>query len=281
MSSCCSALEAGIFFSSALAAASAGAAGGGDGVGREEFVHGELDAAEHVAGVLFTIVVIAAAILGGDAVVVDGDQQLGVPLQTDDGELAQGDEQPVLIAAGHQLVAEAGGHRHGDIHAAAVAGAAFAHIHQLQAEDQRIDGLHHCGGQIGLGYTLDLTLVVLRGKALGAALAAEEHHPLAERSQTADLNGAGRPHEGVGGNTVEIPHIHSIETPVEGNRFHINVRVQQLGTSGLDGLGPINHLLRAAGGINSQILNAVLIERYSVLYIAFFTSTNYLSLENS
>lgn len=124
------------------AAAAAGAAGGGDGVGREELVYRELDLAEHVAGVLLAVVLAAAAILGGDAVVIGGDEQLGIPLHADDGELAQGDEQPVLVAAGDQLVAEAGGHRHGDIHTATVAGAALADIHQLQAQNQRVHRLH-------------------------------------------------------------------------------------------------------------------------------------------
>ena len=240
-------------------AASAGAAGGGDGIGREKFVHGELDAAEHVTGVLLAVVISAAAVLGGDAVVVDGDEQLGIPLQADDRELAQGDKDPMLVAAGHQLVAEAGGHRRGDIQAAAVAGAALAHIHQLQTEDQGVHRLHHRGGQVGLGYALHLALAPVGGKALGAALAAEEHDPLTEHGQAADLDGAGRPHKGIGCDAVEVPHIHGKEAPVEGDRLHINVRVQQLGGPGLDGLGPVDYLLRTAGGVNSQILDAVLV----------------------
>lgn len=126
--------------------------------------------------------------------------------------------------------------------------------------------LHHRGGQVRLGHALDLVLIVLGGEALGAALAAKEHRPLAEHGQAAHLDGAGRPHKGVGGDAVEIPHIHSIEAPVESDRFHIDVRVQQLGAPGLDGLGPVDHLLRAAGGVNSQIFYAVFIGRYGVLY---------------
>lgn len=138
--------EGGLLSTSAAAAATdaAGrAAGGGDGVGREELVHGELDLTEHIAGVLLAALLAAAAVLGGDAVVVSGDEQLGIALHADDGELAQGNEHPVQVAVGHQLVAEAGGHRHGDVHTAAVAGAALADIHQLQAQDQRIHRLHY------------------------------------------------------------------------------------------------------------------------------------------
>lgn len=127
--------------------------------------------------------------------------------------------------------------------------------------------LHHRGGQVGLGHALDLALASVGAEALGTALAAEEHGPLAEHGQAADLDGAGRPHEGVGGDAVEIPHVHGIEAPVEGDRFHIDVREQQLGGSGLDGLGPVDYLLRAAGGVKSQILDAVLVGRHSVFKI--------------
>lgn len=132
-------------FSSAAAASAdggGGAAGGGDGVGREKFVHGELDLTEHVAGVLLAGLLAAAAVFSGDPVVISGDEQLGIALHTDDRELAQGDEQTVLIAAGYQLLAEAGGHRHGDIQAAAVAGAALTDVYQLQIQDQRVHGLY-------------------------------------------------------------------------------------------------------------------------------------------
>lgn len=90
------------------------------------------------------MVLAAAAILGGDAVVIGGDEQLGIPLHADDGELAQGDEQTVLVAAGNQLVAEAGRHRHGDIHTAAVTGTALTDIHQLQVQNQRVHRFHWC-----------------------------------------------------------------------------------------------------------------------------------------
>ena len=126
--------------------------------GREELAHRELDLAEHLAGVLLAGIIAAgaAAILGGDAVVIGGDEKLGIPLYADDGELAQGDKEPVLVAAHHQLIAEAGGHAHGNVRAGAVAGAAVAHIHQLQVEDQRIHRLHHRRRHAGAGQALDL-----------------------------------------------------------------------------------------------------------------------------
>ena len=173
----------------------------------------------------------------------------------------------MLVAASHQLISETGGYRHGNIHTAAFAGTALADIHQLQVQDQGVHGLHHSGGQVGLRHTLDLVLALVGAEALRSAFAAEEHSPLAEHSQATDLDGTGSTYKGIGGNTVEIPHIHGIEAPIKGDRLHVDVRVQQFGGPGLDGLGPVNHLLGAAGGVNSQIFDAVLIGRYSVLYI--------------
>lgn len=121
---------------------------------------------------------------------------------------------------------------------------------------------YHRGGQVGLRYALDLILTLVGAEAFGSALAAKEHRPLAEHRQAGDLDRTGGAHKSVGGDPVKIPHIHSIEAPVEGNRLHIDVRVQQLGGTGLDRLRPVDHLLGAAGGINAQIFNAVLIVRY-------------------
>ena len=119
--------------------------------------------------------------------------------------------------------------------------------------------LHHSRRKTGLGHTPDLVLVILRGKTLRPAFTAKEHGPFAEYRQAADLDGTGSAHKGVGGDAVKIPHIHGIESPVKGDRLHIDVRVQQLGGSGLDGLSPVDHLLGTTGGVNAQILDAVLI----------------------
>ena len=54
----------------------------------EELLHREADAAEERAGVILRCA--ARAFLVGQAVVIGGDEQLGIPLQTDDAELPQG-----------------------------------------------------------------------------------------------------------------------------------------------------------------------------------------------
>lgn len=56
----------------------------------EELVNGELNLTEDITGILFRCAAGSGTFLVGQAVIVDGDQELGVPLQANDGELAQG-----------------------------------------------------------------------------------------------------------------------------------------------------------------------------------------------
>ena len=100
---------------------------GGGAVGGEKLAHGELDLPEQLAGVLLLAVTAAVAVLLRHTVVVGGDQDLGVPLQADDGELPQGNVQAVHIAAGDQLLREAGAHGRRNL-AAAVVVAALAFV---------------------------------------------------------------------------------------------------------------------------------------------------------
>ena len=233
-------------------------------VGREELAHRELDLPEQLAGVLLAAVAAAVAVLLRHAVVVGRHEQLGVPLQADDGKLAQGNKQAMHIAAGDQLLREAGAHRGRNL-AAVVVVMALAYLHQLHPQDDGIHRLHHGGGSSGSGQALDVTAAVLSGggEHLGAAFAAKEDHPLVKHRQTGDLHGAGGAHKGVGGNAVEVPHIHGVEPPVEGDRLHIDVRVQQLGATRLHRYRPVNDLLAAPGGVDPQVLDAVFIGRYS------------------
>lgn len=54
----------------------------------EEFVYGELYLTEEFARIFFRAATDTDTFLGGQAVVVNGDQKLRVALHTDDGELA-------------------------------------------------------------------------------------------------------------------------------------------------------------------------------------------------
>lgn len=85
------------------------------GAGREELAHGEPDLPEDLAGIFVAVLVAAGALPGGHTVVVHGDEQLGVPLQPDHGELPQGHIQPPAAAVEGQLTVEAGADARGDL----------------------------------------------------------------------------------------------------------------------------------------------------------------------
>ena len=63
------------------------------------------DSAENIAGALRAAHIAGfAADLGGDAVVEGRDQQLGVALETDNGELTDGHKQPAAFAGEYQFI---------------------------------------------------------------------------------------------------------------------------------------------------------------------------------
>ena len=113
--------------------------GTADRVGREELAHREADVAEQPAGVLAGA---AGTLLLGHAVIVHGDQELGVPLQPHDGELPQRHiDAPRVVPAG-QLAAEEAADEGRDLAQVAVAGTAAAGLHQLRIQHDGINGLH-------------------------------------------------------------------------------------------------------------------------------------------
>lgn len=121
--------------------------------------------------------------------------------------------------------------------------------------------LHHGHGLVGAGQVLAVQGVQahLGGEGLGAALAAEEDDPLVKDGQAADLHRPGGAHEGVGGDAVEVAHIHGVEAPVEADGLHVGGDVQKLGLAGLHAAGPIQGALGALGEIDAKILDAVLV----------------------
>ena len=67
-----------------------------------ELLSREGDPAEHLAGVFCTAGIVTA-FLHGDAVLQHRNHQLGIPLQPDDGKLAQSNKEPSPVAGEHQL----------------------------------------------------------------------------------------------------------------------------------------------------------------------------------
>ena len=99
----------------------------------------------------------------------------------------------------------------------------------------------------------------VRGEGLGTALAAKEDDPLVEDGQTGNLHRTGGAHKGVGGNAVEIPHIHRVEALIEANGIHIGGDVQQLSAAGLHIAGTVQGALGALGEIDPQVFDTVFI----------------------
>ena len=112
-------------------------AGGG------ELPGGEGDAAEQLAGILGAAGIVGA-FLGGDGVIQHRNDQLSVPLQADDGELAQRDVQPAAVAGQYQLVVEEPPDGRGNLDGTGFA--AIADIFDFGTEDHGIQHFH-CGHQ--------------------------------------------------------------------------------------------------------------------------------------
>ena len=97
-------------------------------VGREEFIHREFDVAEDFAGII--VVAAAGALFVRQAVVIDGNEQLGIPLQPDDGKLTKGDKQTLGIPGEAKVTAKASADAGGNLRDFALAAVtAFAQIH--------------------------------------------------------------------------------------------------------------------------------------------------------
>lgn len=273
-------------------AAAAGAGGGGlffghagEGAGREELAHGETDLAEDLAGIFVALLVSAGALAGGHAVVVHGDEQLGVPLQADHGELPQGDVQPAAAAVKGQVTVEAGADAGGDLgqlvlraapagrwrgrtRPARTAGGRaggrtdqIAGIQQLQVQHDGVHGLHHGLWQVAPAQDLAVRSigVIAGGENFCAAFTAEEQHPLVEHGQPADLRRAGAADKGLCGDAVVVADVHAVKAPVVAGGLYVDVRLQQLGPAPADAEGAVDHSLGGTGGVDPQVLDAVLI----------------------
>ena len=118
--------------------------------GREERVDGEVNFAKDVAGRVFTVAGDGAAVLVGDAVVECGHEKLGVALQADNRELANGDVQAFSFAAENQLIIEAATDGAGKIDQLAVGAAAVADIENLAGQNNGIDNFHNSLGKVAL-----------------------------------------------------------------------------------------------------------------------------------
>jgi len=210
----------GLFGSAATATGSTASAGCL--IGREELVHWELHMAENLARILLTVRRVAGAFLFWQAIVVHRNEKLGIPLQPNEGKLAQRDIHPPSLAPEAQLAAEASTDARRHISQFTFAGLALAGINQLKPQNQRINRLHDGHWLIGLRQTALIQTVQnhVGGEGLGTTFATKQDYPLVENGQTTDLYRASSTHERVGGHPIEVAYIHCVKSPVEPNRLH-------------------------------------------------------------
>ena len=105
-----------------------------------ELLGGEGDPGEHFAGVFRSGAGGVAAFFGGYGVIQHRHDELGVPLQADDGELPQCHIEPPLGGVHHQVAFEEALDRTGDLDEAAFL--RLAGIRHPGAEDHGIQHLH-------------------------------------------------------------------------------------------------------------------------------------------
>ena len=98
-----------------------------------------------------------------------------------------------------------------------------------------------------------------------AAFAAKEHRALVISGKAAYLLGPAEPAIGLGGDLVEVFHIHGVEAFVKGDGLHIHIGPKQFGPFDLDTGSRIQNGLGAAGGINPQILQTFFITAMCIL----------------
>ena len=197
------------------AAAVSVAAGGGE-LGR-----GEGNSAEHFAGILGAAGGVAA-FLGGNGVIQHRHDELGIPLQTDHRELAQGDKQPAAVTGFHQIFVKLAADTAGDLDAGILPAPVLADFPHLGAEDHGIQHLHHSGGQIGAvaGGAVSIAQPGIAAENVGLALFPAEHRPLGEYRKAVQRRRPCGADGGVSKDPVVECHIDAVVAAVEGHRLH-------------------------------------------------------------
>ena len=109
--------------------------------------------------------------------------------------------------------------------------------------------LHHSGGQIGLKPG-DAVRAVQHSAAsvdMGAAVLSPENSPLGEDRQTVEAGGTACADDRIGDDPIVEGDVDAVVAAVEGGRFYLDVRVQQLGAANPGGGAGIQNALGAGG----------------------------------
>jgi len=197
--------------------------------GGSELGGGEGDLAEHFAGILGAAGAVAA-LLSGQRVIHHRHDQLGIPLQTDDGKLTQGNEHPPPLPGVYQLIVKLGGDGCGDLERCILPALAVADLPDLGAEHHRIQHLHHGGGAVSdiPGQTVGFAQAGITAVDVGLAVLAAQRSPLGKYCQTKQCGRAVVADGGICKDSVVEGYIDAVVIPVECYRLYIDVCVQQL-----------------------------------------------------
>lgn len=210
------------------------------------------------------ILLIGALALGlRDAIVINRDQQLCIPLKTDQRKLSQCDIVTALSAiVKYQILIKALRNTGGNFSQAAfAAGIILAAIRDTGIQNNGIDSLYHSRGKVAANRPGDIQLLhdSAGREYLCTALAAKQDAALVEDAETLCLGTAGRSGADLKGYPVEKAHINGVKSAVEGYRFHICVDVKQFGGSALDHLACRQDILSGSSRIEAKIVDTILI----------------------
>lgn len=188
--------------------------------GREPVLR-EGNSGEDLAGILGAARAFAA-LLGGDTVADNRNTNLHIPLQTDDGKLAQCHVEPAAFSAEDQLLIK---QRHDPLRKLGqcpILTGTLAHIQGLPCQDHGIQNLHHSHRQIpahGRQAVRGMDTGIA-GKDMCCAVLTAKHRPFGKYRKAMERRRSCASHHGIGKDPVEEGHINTEMASVKGHRFH-------------------------------------------------------------
>ena len=146
-----------------------------------KLLFGEGDSAENLTRILGRGSGGVAAFFRWDTVIQYRHHQLCISLQSDQGELSQGDKQPAAVIVQHQLFVKIRPDAGWDLHSQVLTGT-VADLPDLGAENHGVQDLYHGGGTIGTGAAWAVWTLQpgVGGEDVSPAILAAEYRPLGE-----------------------------------------------------------------------------------------------------
>jgi hypothetical protein len=144
---------------------------------------GEGNPGKQLAGIFRTADGVTA-ILGRKAVVQNGYNDLGIPLQANDGELTQSNKQPTAVSGEHQFLIKLILNTAGDGQYTGFLAGTIAHIFDPGGQYHRIQNFHHGGGAICSPLREFRRESAVTAEKVGTAVFTAEYRPFGKHSQT-------------------------------------------------------------------------------------------------